>query len=249
MSAYRFYDELAPWWPLISPVGDYTEESAYFAGLLARAAALPVREVLELGSGGGHVAFHLKRSFTVTLCDLAPAMIEASRRLNPECEHLVGDMRALRLGREFDAVLIHDAIDYMTTEDDLARAIATAFAHCRPGGVAVFAPDHLREGFAESAADDGHDAHEDDGRSLRYLEWAWDPDPGDTEILVEYAFLLREPGAPVRCVHETHRCGLFPRDTWLRVIADAGFTPAVVIEETTEDREPREVFLGRRPLT
>ena len=246
MSAYRFYDELAAWWPLISPVGDYAEESAYFARLLTRSAALPVREVLELGSGGGHVAFHLKRSFALTLCDLAPAMLEVSRRLNPECEHLVGDMRALRLGRQFDAVLIHDAIDYMTREEDLARAIATAFAHCRPGGLAVFAPDHLRESFTESNDDDARDG--DDGRSVRYIEWAWDPDPADTEVLVEYAFLLREPGAPVRCVHETHRCGLFPRDTWLQVIAEAGFTPAVVIEETAEDREPREIFLGRRPL-
>ena len=32
------------------------------------------------------------------------------------------------------------AIDYMTTAEDLARAVTTAFVHCRPGGVALFAP-------------------------------------------------------------------------------------------------------------
>jgi len=35
-------------------------------------------------------------------------MLELSRTINPELEHLVGDMRTIRLGRTFDAVLIHD---------------------------------------------------------------------------------------------------------------------------------------------
>ena len=105
---------------------------------------MPVREVLELGSGGGHVALHLKQRFAMTLVDLSEDMLAVSRRLNPECEHLQGDMRTVRLGRTFDAVFVHDAVDYMTTEADLRRAIETAFAHCRPGGIAVFVPDRPR---------------------------------------------------------------------------------------------------------
>ena len=46
-------------------------------------------------------------------------MLALSATLNPECEHLEGDMRTLRLGRTFDVVFIHDAISYLTTEDDL----------------------------------------------------------------------------------------------------------------------------------
>jgi hypothetical protein len=38
---------------------------------------------------------------------------------DPECEHLQGDMRELRIDRTFDAVFVHDAIAYMTTEEDL----------------------------------------------------------------------------------------------------------------------------------
>ena len=49
----RFYGDLAAWWPLISPVDDYAEE-ARWVGTLLGAAASPVRNVLELGSGGGH---------------------------------------------------------------------------------------------------------------------------------------------------------------------------------------------------
>jgi SAM-dependent methyltransferase len=243
-AAHRFYGELAEWWPLISPPGEYVEEAAFVATLLD-SASVPVREVLELGSGGGHVAAHLKERFVMTLVDVSEEMLDVSRRLNPECDHRRGDMRTVRLGRSFDAVFVHDAIDYMTTEDDLRRAIWTAYAHCRPGGVVVLVPDDTRETFAARADHGGGDA--DDGRGVRYLEWAWDPDPGDSWALVEYAFLLREADGTVRVVHETHRTGLFGREVWLGLLADAGFEPDAVVERTTEDRTPRELFVGRRP--
>jgi hypothetical protein len=58
--------------------------------------------------------------------------------------------------------------------------------------------------------------------------------------------VFRQSNGSVDVVHETHRCGLFSRDLWLRLIADAGFEPGVVVEETTEDRTPRDFFVGRR---
>lgn len=243
-SPSRLYTDLAAWWPLISPPEEYEEEAA-FALSVIRTAPIHVRDVLELGSGGGHNASHLKECFAMTLVDLSEPMLEVSRRLNPECEHLQGDMRSLRLNRRFEAVFVHDAIDYMTTEEDLRRAIDTAFVHCVPGGLAVFVPDDTREGFRPCTGHGGSDGL--DGRGARYLEWHWDPDPADSETLTEYAFILREPDGTTSSWHETHRLGLFSRDTWLRLLAEAGFDAEAVPEKTTEDREPREVFVGRRP--
>jgi len=241
---YRFYGDLAAWWPLISPPEEYAEEAAFFADVLDTA-SIPVRTVLELGSGGGHNAVHLGGRFAMTLVDLSSTMLEVSRELNPGCEHRLGDMRTLRLGRAFDAVLVHDAVDYMTNETDLRSAVATAFAHCRPGGLALFVPDDTAETFAESSDHGGSDGN--DGRAARYLDWSWDPDPTDTWILTAYAFLLRDPDGSVQAVNETHRTGLFSREVWLRVLTDAGFTPEAVIEQTSEARTPRELFVGHRP--
>jgi SAM-dependent methyltransferase len=241
---YRFYGDLAVWWPLISPPQDYAQEAGYFARVL-RTASIPVRDVLELGSGGGHNAVHLKASFTMTLVDLSADMLEVSRKLNPECGHHQGDMRTVRLGRRFDAVFVHDAVDYMTSEADLRAAMDTALAHCRPGGIAVFVPDRVAGTFEPATDHGGSDAA--DGRGARYLQWEWDPDPDDTWTLTEYAFLLRGPGQPVQVVHETHRLGLFSRGTWLRLLASAGFDPGSTTEVTTENRPPRELFIGHRP--
>ncbi len=242
--SHRFYDDLASWWPLISPPEEYAEEAAFVASVL-RSATIPVREVLELGSGGGHNAVHLKSDFALTLVDLSDGMLDVSRGLNPECEHRQGDMRSVRLGRAFDAVFVHDAVDYMVGEDDLAQAVTTAFVHCRPGGVAVFVPDETRETFVQSADHGGNDGA--DRRGVRYLEWSWDPDPADTWTLTEYVFLLRPVDGPVEVAHETHRLGLFGRDDWLRLLVAAGFVALAVTEETTEDRTPRELFVGHRP--
>lgn len=242
----RFYGDLAVWWPLISPPEEYAEEAA-FAATVLRSASIPVFDVLELGSGGGHNAVHLKASFTMTLTDLSDEMLDVSRRLNPECDHHRGDMRTIRLGRSFDAVFVHDAVDYMAIEADLGQAIETAFVHCRPGGIAVFMPDSTEEGFEETSDHGGTDGA--DGRGVRYLEWSWDPDPSDTATVTEYAFVLRDVDGSVQVVHETHRLGLFGRDVWLRLLGEAGFVAKAVTEVTSDDRTPRELFVGHRPAT
>jgi SAM-dependent methyltransferase len=243
-ATHRFYGDLAAWFPLITPPEGYAEEAAYAGGVL-RSASIPVREVLELGSGGGHNAFHLRTSFTMTLVDLSPTMLDESRRLNPDCEHIVGDMRTVRLGRIFDAVFVHDAVGYMLDEHDLSLAMRTAFEHCRPGGVAVFIPDETLETYQPGTDHGGSDAA--DGRGARYLEWSWDPDPDDSWYVAEYAFLLRDADGSVHVAGDTHRIGLFSRHVWLRLLAEAGFEPEALTEETAEERTPRELFVGHRP--
>jgi SAM-dependent methyltransferase len=240
----RLYHEFAAWWPLLSAPQDYADEAEEYRGLLVEASGGEARNVLELGSGGGNNASHLKAHFRLTLVDRSPQMLEMSRRLNPECEHVGGDMRSVRLGRTFDAVFVHDAIAYMTTEEDLRALFATAFEHCRPGGVALFVPDHVTETF-EPAVD--HGGHDGSDRALRYLEWTWDPDPNDTTVRMDLAYVFHEPDGSVHAELDEHLCGLFPRATWLRLIAGAGFEARAVPLVHDERPVGAEGFLGRRP--
>lgn len=238
------YGELAPWWQLLSAPADYAEEAEYYRQAIVGASAIPPQTLLELGSGGDNNASRLKAHFSITLVDLSPGMLAVSRTLNPECEHVQGDMRSTRLGREFDAVFIHDAISYMSTEDNLRRAIETAFIHCRRGGIALFAPDYTRETFRPLTSHGGHDGQ---GRGMRYLEWVHDPDPADTSYTVDFAFLLRE-GDEVRCEYDRHSCGLFRQEDWLRLVGSAGFSPrAVPFEHSEIEPGSSVVFLGIKP--
>ena len=241
----KLYEELADWWPLMSAPAEYEEEAAFYAAALVGACRQPPRQVLELGSGGGNNASHLKARFDMVLVEPSPGMLAVSRRLNPDCEHVQGDMRSVRLHRQFDAVFVHDAVAYMTTERDLRLAIETAFLHCRPGGAALFAPDALRETFQPSTEHGGGD---DQGRGLRYLSWSWDPDPADTSYLTDYAYLLRLPDGTMRVEHDRHVEGLFARADWLRLLTEAGFAPrAVVFDHSELEPGSYEIFVAVRP--
>ncbi len=242
----RLYRDLADWYPLLTPVGDYAEEAALYRRLFEEHCRRPPRTLLDLGSGGGHNAAHLKATLTCTLVDLAPAMLALSRRLNPECEHVQGDLRSIRLGRVFDCVLLHDAVSYMRSRVDLAGAIGTAFAHTTPGGVAMFQPDFVAETFEPGTETGGSDAG---GRGLRYLEWRWLPESSHESYVTDMAYLLRDESGGVEVVHDRHRMGLFPRAVWLERIAAAGFEPlAVPFEHSSSSNTGREVLLGLRPV-
>ena len=234
----KLYDELSAWWPIFSKPEDYRDEAAFFDRLLKASGVTPPRTVLELGSGGGNSASHLKKKYRMTLVDLSPRMLDVSRAINPECEHVLGDMRTVRLGKTFDAVFVHDAICHMTSEKDLKAALRTAAIHCRAGGVGVFVPDFVKETFAEYTDHGGSDTPRG---SVRYVQWITDPKPGDSTYLADFGILLRDEKGAVRAVHERHVYGLFARARWRALLKAAGFTP-----RTVRDGYMRDVFVGRR---
>ena len=93
------------------------------------------------------LAYHLRGRLRLTLTDQSAQMLAISRTVNPECEHVLGDVRSLDLGREFDFVLIHDAIIYAIDPASVRATLGTAYRHCRPGGAALVAPDFVRKTF------------------------------------------------------------------------------------------------------
>lgn len=234
----KLYDELAEWWPVFSDPREYRREATHIARILRKAIKPAPHTLLELGSGGGNSAFHMKARFAMTLVDMSPRMLEVSRKLNPECEHIEGDIRKVRLGRTFDAVFVHDAICHMTNKRDLRSVLRTAFEHCRPGGVALFVPDFVRETFVAGTDQGGSDS---DHRRVRFLQWVFDPDPTDTTYVVDFAILMRNGRGAARVAHDRHTLGLFPRSTWLRLMRDVGLKAEVI-----RDSEVRDLFLGRR---
>jgi SAM-dependent methyltransferase len=235
----KLYGELAAWWPAFSHPVTYRREVGHFGRVLRGSTRPSPRTVLELGSGGGNSAVFLKKRFAMTLVDRSPQMLRVSRRANPECEHVRGDIRSVRLGRTFDAVYVHDAICHMTTEADLQAVMRTAFEHCRPGGAALFVPDFVKETFVAGSDSGGHDSP---GRAVRFLQWIVDPDPYDNQYVVDFAVMLRGRSGRVQVVHDRHQLGLFPRSRWLAMLRGVGFRAGVVRHAVI-----REAFIGRRP--
>jgi SAM-dependent methyltransferase len=232
----KLYGELAEWWPLMSPPDDYAEEAVAIARLLRGSPGVERPRLLELGSGGGHLASHLKLQFEMTLADLSPRMLELSQALNPECRHLKGDMRTLRLGESFDAVLIHDAVSHLDTTEDLEAALHTARAHLRPGGVGVFCPDYTVECFSPGTTHGGTDGPE---RGMRYIEWT-QPEITGTTYRTDIVYLLRTAKGPLRIEHDSVMLSVFTRAQWTDELGRAAFGEIAI-----ETISARDVFAAR----
>lgn len=220
MTQIRMYDEFAHLWPLISAPEDYAEEAGYWRELLREKLGRGRHEILELGVGGGNNLSHLTSDFQATAVDISEKMLANSIRLNPGVEHHVGDMRTVRLGRTFKAVLIHDAIDYLLSEAEIRDTFATARAHLQTGGVFVAAPDWYRETFLGRSV--SSKTRCTDRLELTVIEYCHDPDTSDTTIETVFFYIMNE-GGRLRIEQDSHITGLFHLDTWVRLMKEAGF--------------------------
>ncbi|MFU8780770.1 MAG: class I SAM-dependent DNA methyltransferase [Kiritimatiellia bacterium] len=231
---------------MLSAPEEYAEDAADYHRIIQAYHPGTPKTLLELGSGGGNNASFMKKHYAITLCDCSEHMLAVSRKRNHECEHLQGDMRTLRLNRQFDVVFIQDAIGYMTTAKDLKAAMQTAFVHCNPGGIALFVPDYTRETFRPATYHGGHDGR---NASMRFLQWDHDPIPDDGQYQIDFAYLFRSSGSlRPEVIGETHICGLFKRKDWLKWIRATGFKANSETIET-DQLEPGlyRVFIGRKP--
>jgi SAM-dependent methyltransferase len=219
----HLYEHLTDWWPLLSPPEEYRIEASVYAEILRKHCSTAAESLLKLGSGGGSNAFMLKRFFShVTLTDISSHMLEVSRRINPDCEHVQGDMRNLRLGRTYDCVLIHDAICHMNTREKLIQAIRTAYIHTKPGGSALFLAEYFRESFTPSTEHGGYDDPAS-GRSLRYVEKTFRDRLRSDICHVHITYTLKK-GDQVSQAHDHWIYGLFSESCWIEIIQSVGFT-------------------------
>lgn len=235
----RLYGDLAWTWPIISCKENYIEEAQQFCQLIRQYSRIEAQTLLHLGCGGGHLDWTLKQHFRITAVDLSEAMLGLARRLNPEVTYLQGDMRTVRLGQLFDAVMVADSITYMTTPQDLRAAFAAAFVHLKPGGVFCTYAEATRESFQQNKTECS--SHSAPGVDIAFYESYYDPDPADTTYESVFVFLIRR-GGKLTIETDRHLGGLFPLQTWQTALEEVGFEATLL---TPEGQPP--LFVGVRP--
>jgi SAM-dependent methyltransferase len=221
----HLYSDLAWLWPLWGDVdGEYAEWCDLVHRLMHRHARRELHTLLNLGCGGGKNVANLKQHYDVTGVDISSAMLDLARQLNPTSNFIQADMRTCQLAQTFDAVLIDDAITYMTSRTDLARVFTTAYAHLAPGGVMVVSPDYLVETFQPNETRVSHAAsvHKPAHLDVVFIENNYDPNPHDDTFAGTMIYLIREHGV-LRVVQDNSTLGLFTRAVWRDTLCDCGF--------------------------
>jgi SAM-dependent methyltransferase len=245
VTAPRLYGEFADWYYLVTHPDDYEEEAGIFHATFQEHTRIPIRTMLELGSGGGANALYLKRHYELTLTDLSERMLAQSKTINPGLRHVVGDMRSIRLGEVFDAVFVHDAVAYMTSEADLGAAIVTAAAHLKPGGMVLIVPDDVADTYEPREEQIG--GHDIGDRSLRYVESHGPLREGSPVVEVHFSYTMREADGTERVADDVHQTGVFPRSTWMRLIEGAGLEALALPYVHSEVDRMMDMFVGFKP--
>lgn len=215
----RLYRDLSWTWPIISPPVDYIEEGERYRYLFKKYSKIPVLNLLNLGCGGGHVDSVLKKYFSITGIDISANMLKLARKLNPDAVYKKGDMRSIRLKKRFDAVLIHDSVNYMLTEKDLSAAFKTAYEHLKPGGMLLtFAEEYnkIKQHSVSSST------HKKGDIEITFIEHYYDPSPTDSTFECTFIYLIRKRKKLI-IKTDRHLCGLFKVATWLKLLKHCGF--------------------------
>ena len=139
------FQKYSAYYDLLYADKDYEAEAGYVARVL-RTANPEVRTILELGSGTGlHGRLLAGMGFDVHGIERSSEMAAIAQSTTENvtgggafsCE--VGDLRLVRLGRTFDAVVsLFHVISYQTTDDDLRAGFRTAATHLGNGGLFLF---------------------------------------------------------------------------------------------------------------
>ena len=240
----RMYDDFAHLWPLISHHSDYEFEAKHWRNALTAELGQGRLRILELGVGGGnnlhHILYpecdgrmsadpacngeHMQRdqpAHDAVVVDPSVKMLANCRLLNPTAVQHIGDMRSVRLGEKFDAVLIHDAVCYLMSEDDINATLATARAHLRDRGVLIMAPDWYSETYPGTKLDAG--IRRDVAPEFASIEYDHDPDPSDNTLESVFIYIIKNADGSVSVEEDRHITGIFSIHTWLDLMEQSGF--------------------------
>lgn len=99
----------------------------------------PPTSVLDIGCGTGRDLRSLRRTCPDCVgIDLLPQVIEYARSQAGNIDFRVGDMRNVRLGRSFDAIVCFgSALLYALTNEDISNVLATFAAHAHGGTILI----------------------------------------------------------------------------------------------------------------
>jgi SAM-dependent methyltransferase len=221
------YNELAWTEPILAPPEVYAEETGLLVNAIREHSKTEVKTLLHLGCGAGGNDYTFKKHYKVTGVDISENMLEIAKDLNPEVAYFHGDMRTIELGESFDAVAIPDSIPYMTTEEDLQKAIMTAHKHLTPGGVLLTVAS-----IAEQFSQNNFIYRGTRGDTeITVFENNYISDPAGTTYEATLIYLIRRQGK-LEIYTDRHILGLFKLETWLALLKKPGFS---IINQTNID--------------
>jgi SAM-dependent methyltransferase len=265
-SARRAYDAIAPVYDAFTMSHDYELWLGQLLPVLRAYDLPPCGRLLDLACGTGKSFLPMvSRGWSVTACDISPAMIEVAQEKVAEgtmpVDLVVSDLRNLPVLGKFDlAWCLGDALNYLLSNADLESAIRSVAQNLVAGGLLAFDLNALlsfQNFFAERTVVEhqglrliwsGHGDEVGEGGRIASATFELEPlDPGDDEATQRALSISRE-------VHNERH---FPEAQVLAALDQAGLEclevfghhyDAIFEQPLDERRHTKAVYVARKPL-
>ncbi len=219
MKPFPAYENLAWVETILGNPRIVSDEAELYCKAIRKYSKIPTHTLLHLGCGAGSHDHTFQKHFHVTGVDISRGMLKIARKRNPKIDYRCRDMRTVRLGRQFDAVIIPESVGYMTTVNYLKKAILTARLHLKPDGILLIVA-HVQEEFREN-----NFVYSGSTRNCHVTVFENNHILNSSKSCYEatMVYLIRRDGRLTIC-SDRHKIGLFKAATWSRLLKNEGFS-------------------------
>jgi len=135
------FTETARYYDRIYSFKDYAGEVEKILSIVEAELHTDGHRLLDVACGTGLHLEQLRAHFEAEGLDLSPELLGIARERNQGLRFHQGDMRTFALDARYEVITcLFSSIGYMTTRDDLCRAIARMADHLVPGGLLLVEP-------------------------------------------------------------------------------------------------------------
>jgi ubiquinone/menaquinone biosynthesis C-methylase UbiE len=218
MNKELLHNNLANYYDRIYSFKDYLDEAVRLQNLIIKYSESVGNSLLDVACGTGLHIKYLKDDFSCTGVDVSRAMLKIARKNVKGVTFKEGDMRTLRLGKQFDVIIcLLSSIGYVRTAARLEKTIQNFSKHLKKGGLALIEPSHAKSAYVSGEPR----ITTYDGREVKIARVNWTNFRQATAVLNMH-ILIAERGKEPKYFVDKHELGLFGINSTLRIMKAGG---------------------------
>lgn len=232
------FAKTAQYYDKIYAFKDYRGEAERLAALIQDRLRSGGNRLLDVACGTGRHIEHLRADWAVEGLDLDSQLLDIARQRNPGVPLYQANMTDFHLDHAFDVVTcLFSSIGYVTTLDNLGRAVTCMANHLLPGGLLLVEPWFTPEDWQPNTV---HGLYIDEPE-LKIARINTSFAEGRLSCF-DFHYLI---GTPLGTHHavERHELGLFTTAEMCAAFVDAGLQ----VTYNVEGLMGRGLYVGTRP--
>ncbi len=223
----KIFKKLAKYYDLIESSKNYKSESAYLKKLIYLYKRSKGNELLEVACGTGSYLQYLKHSFHCTGTDINEEMLHFAKKKIKGVTFLRRDMIHFDLHKTFDVILcLFASLGFVKTKAHLKRTLHNFSRHLHSGGIVVIDPWFTKSTYKpESIYATTYEGKDEQMVRLTIFKLQ-----GNISVL-KTQYLVAEKGKEIKHLVDEMELGLFPTNTILTFMEQAGLTSRFLKKE------------------